>query len=132
MIDINGYYLSRMINRCSKKRGTSNLKLECSTAVRYTNKINIKEVTMHMNIWLNDELMKGVEAIMKAEDKKRNTVIADAVKEYVQKKHKNEWPDAIKNFSGISGLKDWGGFEVDRNKFKEIKEAKDTMFGEKK
>ena len=109
----------------------SDLILERSPAVCYIDKINIKEVTMHMNIWLNDELMKGVEAIMKAEDKKRNTVIADAVKEYVQKKHKNEWPDVIKNFSGISGLKDWGGFEVDRSKLKAAEEVKDTIFGGK-
>jgi hypothetical protein len=128
MIDINRQDLNRMVYKYSKKRDMSNLKLEYSTAVCYDNKINIKEVTMHMNIWLNDELMKGVEAIMKAEDKKRNTVIAHAVKEYVQKKHRNEWPDAIKNFSGIKGLKDWGGFEVDRNK---LKETKDSMFGEK-
>ena len=44
----------------------SDLSLERSPTVCYTNKINIKEVTMHINIWLNDELMKGVEAIMKA------------------------------------------------------------------
>jgi len=76
-----------------------------------------------MNIWLNNELMKGVEAIMKAESKKRNTVIADAVKEYVKKKHHNEWPESIKDFKGIKGLEDWKGFEADRENLKENKES---------
>ena len=84
---------------------------------------------MHMNIWLNNELVKGVEAIMKAEGKKRNTVIADAVNEYVKKKHHNEWPESIMNFKGIKGLEDWKGFEADREN---LKENKESMFEEGK
>lgn len=83
---------------------------------------------MHFNIWINDELMKEVEAIMKVEKKKRNKVINEAVVEYVNKVKRREWPDEIKNFKGIEGLEDWEGFEADRYKFKEESKG---IFGEK-
>ena len=83
---------------------------------------------MHMNIWLNDKLMKGVEIIMKDEGKKRNTVIADAVTHYLNHKKPDQWPDEIKNFTGIKGLEDWEGFEAGR---KNLKEPKENIFGDK-
>ena len=83
---------------------------------------------MHFNIWIKDELIKGVQTIMKLEKKNRNKVINEAVEEYVNKTKKKEWSDEIKNFKGIEGLKFWEGFEADRYKFKE--ESKE-IFGSK-
>ena len=50
-------------------------------------------------------------------------------KEYVKKKHHNEWPESIMNFKGIKGLEDWKGFEADREN---LKENKESMFEEGK
>lgn len=83
---------------------------------------------MHFNIWINDELMKGVEAIMKVEKKKRNKVINEAVAEYVNKVKRKEWSDKIKNFKGIEGFKEEDRFENCR---KELKELREEVFGGK-
>ena len=74
---------------------------------------------MHFNIWINDYLIQGLETIMRAEGKKRNTVIAEAVTEYIKQKQLSQWPDEIKNFNGIKGIKNWEGFEADRHGLKE-------------
>lgn len=77
---------------------------------------------MHFNVWINDNLMKSVEMIMKIEGKKRNTVISEAITQYVKQKQPNQWPDEIKNFKGIEGIESWEGFEADRLKLKDPEE----------
>jgi hypothetical protein len=77
---------------------------------------------MHFNIWVNDDLMKDLTGIMEMEGKKRNTVISEAITQYIEHKRSSHWPDEIKNFSGIKGLKNWEGFEADRLKLKRPKE----------
>lgn len=83
---------------------------------------------MQFNVWVNDNLIKDVEAIMRSEGKKRNTVINEAIAEYVKNKKSKEWSEEIKNFKGIEGLEDWEGFESYR---KGLKEPRDVIFGEK-
>ena len=84
---------------------------------------------MHYNLWFNQELVKGIEVIMKKTGKKRNTVVREAVEKYVKDWNQSSWPEVIKNFKGIEGLENWEGFEGFR---KELNEPREIEFGEDK
>ena len=84
---------------------------------------------MHFNIWVNDNLVKEMELIMKETGHKRNKIITEAITEYVKKRKFQEWPEVIKNFKGIEGLENWEGFEGFR---KELNEPREIEFGEDK
>ena len=81
---------------------------------------------MHFNIWVNDNLIKDIESIMKETGHKRNKVITEAIAEYIKKRKSQEWPEIIKNFKGIKGLENWEGFEDFR---KELNEPREIEFG---
>ena len=61
---------------------------------------------MHYNLWFNQELVKGIEVIMKKTGKKRNTVVREAVEKYVKDWNQSSWPEVIKNFKGIEDFKE--------------------------
>lgn len=83
---------------------------------------------MHYNLWFNQELVKGIEVIMKKTGKKRNTVVKEAVEKYVKDWNQSSWPEVIKNFKGIEDFKEEDRFENFR---KELKEPRGVIFGEK-
>ena len=81
---------------------------------------------MHFNIWVNDNLVKEMESIIKETGHKRNKIITEAITEYVKKRKFQEWPEVIKNFKGIEGREHWEGFEGFR---KELNEPREIEFG---
>ena len=82
---------------------------------------------MHFNLWFNDKLVQGIERIMASTGKKRNTVVKDAVEQYLKKWNEESWPEEIQNFTGIKDFKDEDRFENFR---KGLKEPKENIFGE--
>ena len=84
---------------------------------------------MQFNIWVNNELMKDIEVIMKSEGKKKNAIINEAIAEYIKYKKSKRWSNDIKNFKGIKGFKEENKFENFRD---ELKEVKWGTFGDKK
>ena len=82
---------------------------------------------MHFNLYVNDDLIDEMKVVMKKTGKKRNTIIVEAIKEYLEKRTKKGWSKRIMEFDGIEGLEDWEGFEADR---KNMKEPRENIFGE--
>lgn len=82
---------------------------------------------MHFNLYVNDDLIDEMKVVMKKTGKKRNTIIVEAIKEYLEKRTKKGWSKRIMEFNGIEGLEDWEGFEADR---KNMKEPRENIFGE--
>jgi hypothetical protein len=82
---------------------------------------------MHFNLYVNDDLIDEMKVVMKKTGKKRNTIIVEAIKEYLEKRAKKGWSKKIMEFNGIEGLEDWEGFEADR---KDMKAPRENIFGE--
>lgn len=73
---------------------------------------------MHFNLWFNDTLVAGIQKIMEATGKKRNTVIKEAVEKYINDWDGFSWPEEIKKFKGIEGFSEEDRFENVRNGLK--------------
>lgn len=84
---------------------------------------------MHFGVWINNSLMKGLEVLIRETGKKRNTIIAEALMEYLDKTRHQEWPDDIKCFKGIKGFGLKDRFEQSRS---ELKNLRDDIFEDKK
>ena len=88
----------------------------------YNNMLYLKmRINMNFNLYINDDLVHKMQEIMKNTGKKRNTIIIEAIKEYVAKRSGN-WSKQILEFKGIEGIENWDGFESDRNNMNEPKE----------
>ena len=73
---------------------------------------------MNVNLYINDELAKQLDMIVLSTDKKRNSLIQEAIYNLVKSYRGTKWPDAILNFKGIEDLSDWDGFEQHRQELK--------------
>jgi len=82
---------------------------------------------MNFNIYIKDDLAKELTVIMEKYNKTRNSIIREAIEDYVEKKKKSQWSSYIRNFKGIKGIEDWEGFEADRGN---LKEPRENIFGE--
>ena len=80
---------------------------------------------MNLNIYINDNLAKQLDIVAVTTQKKRNTLIQEAISLLVQNYKKGKWPDSILNFQGINDLAEWEGFEQQR---KDLKEPTSDIF----
>ena len=76
------------------------------------------EVGMNFNIYLNENLVKELKAIVASTKKRRNAIIQEAVREFVTRYHKKQWSKYVQNFSGIKELQRREGFEKTRDELK--------------
>lgn len=74
---------------------------------------------MNVNVYLNDNLAKQLDIVAMDTNKKRNTLIQEAISLLVNNHKKEKWSDSILNFTGIQSIKDWEGFEEHRKDLKE-------------
>lgn len=74
---------------------------------------------MNINIYINDNLAKQLDAVAIISHKKRNTLIQEAISLLVQNYKKEKWPDSILSFQVMKDLSEWAGFESYRKGLKE-------------
>lgn len=55
---------------------------------------------MNVNIYLEDELAKDLDNFTKKLGRKRNSIIREAISNWLVAKKKNKWPRDIMNFKG--------------------------------
>lgn len=56
---------------------------------------------MNFNIYLEDELANDLIIIAKKSGKTRNSLVREAIYEYINKQHRLQWSEKILNFNGI-------------------------------
>ncbi len=74
---------------------------------------------MNLNIYINDNLAKQLDMLAMLVNKRRNTLIQEAISLLVKSYKKEKWPDSILNFQGIDDCDEWEGFEQHRKDLKE-------------
>jgi predicted transcriptional regulator len=74
---------------------------------------------MNVNIYINDDLAKQLDIVAIGTNKKRNTLIQEAITMLVKSHKKEKWPDSILDFNGIENITSWEGFEEHRRELKE-------------
>ena len=89
--------------------------------------ITLKEVIMHYSIWFGKKMLEGLESIMVSTGKKRNTLVKEAVEEYIKRWNEKAWPESIMRFKGIKDFKEEDRFENFR---KDLKAPKENIFEE--
>lgn len=70
---------------------------------------------MNFQVYLDEQLGKQVRQLCEATHKKRNTIIREALKLYLELQGKEVWPSSVLNFRG---MEDFPNFEADRGKDK--------------
>ena len=80
---------------------------------------------MNFNIYLNNNLAKQLDSLIKRTKKKRNTIIQEAIAAFAQQDQSKQWPTSIQSFHGINGLTNWNGFESTR---KDLKQPNTEIF----
>jgi hypothetical protein len=53
---------------------------------------------MGFHIYLEPELQSEIESLCRESGRKRNSVVREALREYVQKRVQQKWPDAVFDF----------------------------------
>ena len=61
---------------------------------------------MNINIYLEDYLAKQLELHAKKFHKKRNSIVREAIKEWLVKHSERRWPSSIMQFKGIKDFPD--------------------------
>jgi metal-responsive CopG/Arc/MetJ family transcriptional regulator len=74
---------------------------------------------MNVNVYLEDSLAKQLNQCAKNVKKPRNTIIREAVKEWIAHHQVKQWPKSIKEFNGIKKMP---AFETYRNELELPKE----------
>lgn len=69
---------------------------------------------MNFHVYLDEELGQQVKQICLSKHKKRNAVIREALRLYVQMQKEDVWPDSVLLFQGAA---DFPAFELLRNEF---------------
>lgn len=59
---------------------------------------------MNINIYLEDDLAKSLNQIVKGSGQSRNAVIREAVREYIILHEEKKWPSSIVNYKGTKGI----------------------------
>ena len=57
---------------------------------------------MNFHVYLDDELGKEIEMLCRTTHKKRNAIIREALRMYIQDQKKAVWPDSVLSFEGVS------------------------------
>lgn len=70
---------------------------------------------MNFNIYLDDETGQQLTIAAKDSGKNRNTLIRQAVAEWLTRHGKPQWPEAVLNFQGIA---DMPAFESSRDQLR--------------
>ena len=71
----------------------------------------VEKSIMNFQIYLDEELGQQIHHLCHSTHKKRNTIIREALKLYLDTQKKSVWPDSILTFNGVS---DFPAFETDR------------------
>lgn len=66
---------------------------------------------MNFHVYLDEDLGRQVEKICHTTHKKRNTIIREALRLYLQQQKRSVWPDTVLSFKG---MKDFPPFELSR------------------
>lgn len=61
---------------------------------------------MNLHIYLEDDLMKKLTEYSGKFHRKRNSIIREAIKEWVARHTENKWPQSVLEFEGINDLDD--------------------------
>lgn len=59
---------------------------------------------MNINIYLEDELAKSLNQLVKQSGHTRNAVIREAVREYIVHHEIENWPASVLNYKGSKGM----------------------------
>jgi predicted transcriptional regulator len=70
---------------------------------------------MHFNIYLDDETGKQLNAVAKQSGQTRNALIREAIKEWLARHARPQWPEAVMAFEGVP---DMPPFEAGRKQLK--------------
>ena len=74
----------------------------------------LRGVHMHFNVYLDEQLAQNLEKFCHDTDKKRNTVVQEALQFYLDQQKNGHWPPEILSFKGV---KDFPAFESYRSEF---------------
>ncbi|WP_423063327.1 ribbon-helix-helix domain-containing protein [Candidiatus Paracoxiella cheracis] len=66
---------------------------------------------MNLNVYIEDDLGKEIKHLAKKLGKSRNSIVREALKEWVVLHGIAEWPESVLKFSGVS---DFTALEEDR------------------
>jgi Arc/MetJ-type ribon-helix-helix transcriptional regulator len=56
---------------------------------------------MNFSLHLNDELVRRLNAMAQATGKSRNALIREAVEEWLERRARGQWPEAVLGFPGV-------------------------------
>jgi len=69
---------------------------------------------MNFHVYLDENLGNQIEKFCQVSHKKRNAIVREALRLYLQQQKKSTWPDSILSFEG---MKDFPAFELYRKEF---------------
>lgn len=58
---------------------------------------------MNINVYLEDELGEEVNQAVEETNRSRNSIIREAVREWLDRRKKAEWPSWVRNFEPLGG-----------------------------
>ncbi len=71
---------------------------------------------MTFSVQMDEELEKSVSSIAKRENRSRNSVVKDALREYVERHGRNEWPPLVlEHLRGTGVIEEVPAFESYRD-----------------
>lgn len=79
---------------------------------------------MTFSIYLDQELVDQFNRIASESGKTRNALIREALKEWVDRRKRSQWPAEVLNFKGVKGA---ARFEEDRKLLKPPREPFDEL-----
>ena len=71
------------------------------------------ENAMHFNVYIDDATGRALNQAAEQEGETRNALIRKAVREWLARQGKPQWPDAVLGFEGVANMPP---FEDNRNK----------------
>ena len=70
---------------------------------------------MNFNIYLDDETGQQLSQLAKQTGENRNALVRQAVRDWLNRRGKPQWPDEVLAFRGVAGMP---RFEANRDKLK--------------
>ncbi|NRB11319.1 MAG: hypothetical protein HRU35_06905 [Rickettsiaceae bacterium] len=61
---------------------------------------------MNMNIYLEDQLAKKLVTFAEKLHRKKNAIVREAIKDWIDKHSRQKWPDSVLQFKGIEDFPD--------------------------
>lgn len=68
---------------------------------------------MPVSIHLDEETLKGLDAVAKASGMSRSSIVRDAVRQWLERNGRSNWKELVQTLAG--SLEDFGGFESNRD-----------------